>query len=363
MTTARLYEQAGVSLSAAGVFEDLVKARIEKAWPGGGDEIGGFAGGGLIPRSARRRVARLAASTDGAGTKPDIAAVLGRGYYKGVGSDAGAMALVDLYCAGHQPAFALDYLAVAKLVPEDHIEVIDGVIAACKAAGCRLIGGETAEHPGMFRRANGFDIAAFGIGFSAGTITGAVKAGQCVYGWPSKGPGANGYSLLRRVFGLNAGPRTVLRRLAKYWSDLDDTLADALMVPTQMYIDACEAERKLGTVFAAHAHITGGGLVENIPRILPSTLKVVLNRDAWDRPPILRMAQFVGQIDPDEMDHVFNQGIQMVSVVENGELRCSPRLRPVGESAIQIGQVVNRRGDEPQVEFRGTFAGELHTTR
>lgn len=342
---ASTYKAAGVDRNAADRFEDMIKERVAATWPDSGGEIGGFAGGGPIPNGA----CHFMASTDGTGTKAILAALLGK--FDGLGQDAVAMAAVDLYASGCYPRYLLDTLDVAHLDPDLHIGIIDSVIGGCLRAGCKLIGGETAELPDLFRHSWMVNVNADAIGFRSYDLTySPVRPGQAVYGWPSHGPGANGFSLLRKVFRLKDEPARARRRLQRTYAELvTQTLGDALLKPTEIWIQEMEQQRRAGVKFCGHAHITGSGMPGNIPRILPADCKVVIDRSSWGRPLIFRLTQQVGHVSDDEMDRTFNQGVQVVSVV-------SPDGKPVQDRfAHRIGTVESRTGDEPQVVLTGKY--------
>ena len=345
------YKSAGVDIDAGELFARMIKERIARAWgQDSAKEIGGFAGGGPIPEGAKL----IKASVDGVGTKLHLLSLMDM--LEVAGRDAVAMAC-DTYYAGNMPAFVLDHLSVEKLDPERHIKVIDGVIDGCLKAGCRLIGGETAEEPGTYRYPWRFNIDVTMIGFPSPELSFAqVEPGQMVYGWHSDFPGANGFSLLRRAFKLDDSPQKVRQRLERYWPELGSTLAEALLGPTPIWVDAIEDYRKSGVIFSGHAHITGGGMVENIPRILPSNLKVVIDRRQWRRPAIFRLAQDLGNVTGAEMDRTFNQGVMVVSLVsQNGGFGAID----LGDRRVSlIGRVNRRLGYEPQVEFVDKYNGE-----
>jgi len=341
------YQAAGVDIDAAARFEAMIKERIASAWPGMEREIGKFAGGGPIPRGARN----ISISTDGVGTKILLEALTDKWY--DAGKDAAAMGLVDVYVSGSNPLYMVDTFKAAKLQPELHIHAIEGLIDWCKKAGCVLVGGETAELPGMFAHDWIVDLDVTVVGFPSTALTYApVEPGQQVYGWPSHGPASNGFSLVRNIFGLypvsNAGLSR--RKLTKYYRELGETLAEALLWPTPIWISEVEEQRKRGVKFSGHAHITGGGMLENIPRILPSHCAVVIDRSRWARPPIFRLTQDVGAVSNAEMDKVFNQGIMMISIVHpSGTAMNSP-------DALLVGEVVRRKdADDSQVEMTGAY--------
>lgn len=341
------YEQSGVNIDAGERFARMIKERVGKAWPGTAKEIGGFAGGGPIP--ARRR--SLKASTDGAGTKALLAAMTGR--LEGIGIDAVAMSAVDTYVSGARPAYLLDVLDVGHLNPDVHIAIIDGIIKGCIQSGCRLIGGETAEQSDMFRYSWMFSLSTMVIGFPDPLLRPArIRPGQTVWGWPSKGPGSNGFSLIRRSLGLtNARQFFVHPQKRALFSQ--EQIIGMLLEPTPIWIREIDKEIARGVRFTGHAHITGSGMPGNIPRILPSDCKVVIDRAAWERPPVFRYVQWAGQITDDEMDRVFNQGIMVVSIVDpSGKQPKNPEMR-------KIGEVVARKKGEKQVVFKNKFLDAL----
>ncbi len=339
------YKDAGVDIDAGNLFAKMIKERVKKAWPGMEKEIGGFAGGGPIPHKATR----ANGSVDGVGTKLKIASLLGK--VDTVGQDAVAMSAVDMYVSGSRPLYLMDYLAVEKLRPEFHVQIIDGVIKACKMAGCILIGGETAELPGFFKYPWLFDLTTSVIGFPDPEISFVKpKKNFLVYGWPSFGPASNGFSLLRKVFDLNDESDKVRKKLERKRPNLQcSTLCDYLLEPTPIWISNMEYERKRGVKFAGHAHITGGGMTDNIPRILPDNLKVVINRSAWLRPIIFGLAQRLGKIETEEMERTFNNGIMIISLIDP----LGPHVTD-GRASL-IGTVEKRKKGEKQVQFDGMY--------
>jgi len=349
MSTASVYKDAGVDLDAAIDWTDLVKERIAAAWPSDdvAEEIGGFAGGGAIPVGAKK----FKGGVDGTGTKAIVAAL--HDNFAGIGQDAVAMATVDTYISGGAVEAVWDILDVAKLDPQKHITIIDSIIEACLLAGCRLYGGETAELPDMFKHDWMFNLNICALAFPrADSSYQPVKPGQPVYGWPSNGVASNGFSAVRRVFRLNERPSRARQRLNKRLACLGETLGDALLEPTPIHIKSIEEQCAKGVKFSGHAHITGGGLVENIPRMLPDHCKVILDRSKWTRPLIFPLLQKNGKIEQAEMDRVFNQGIMVASIVSDAG------TAPDTVKTTQIGRVVERQGNGPQVEFIGQFRNE-----
>lgn len=341
------YKKAGVDIDSGNLFVNIIKSRIRRAWPGVVGGIGGFAGGGPVPKGAKI----VKACTDGTGTKAIIAAVMDM--MDGIGQDAAAMSVVDAYVAGVRPLYLLDSLQVAALDPYKHIKIIDSIIRACKFSGCLLIGGETAELPDLFKYEWMFNVDTFVIGFEDPKLSFApVKSGQLIYGWPSFGPGSNGYSLIRNVFGLKTAATKMKRKLERRYKALNSTLAEALLIPTPIWISDVESQRARGVIFAGHAHITGGGMVENIPRILPKNCKAVIKRYKWERPPIFKLIQTLGRVKQAEMDRVFNQGIMMISIVDPK----GPLINHTLQTAIKIGEVQSRDNmSEPQVKLIGKY--------
>lgn len=349
MTQSNAYRDAGVDIEAGENFAGMIRERVRRAWPGGEDVIGGFAGEVPVPVGVKR----MAGSVDGTGTKAILAAL--SDIYYGIGIDAVAMAAQDMYIAGCQPMYALDVLNVSNLSPGTQIQIIESVIKGCQQAGCSLIGGETAELPDMFPVPWMFNLDVTVVGFSIerGSAVFDVRAGQKVIGWPSNGPASNGFSLIRKVFGLK-GPdwEQAQENLMREYGALDNNpLAVHLLRPTPIWINQIEAQRLRGVIFSAHAHITGGGMPGNIPRVLPPGLKVVIERGSWKRPPIFRLIAEKGDIDQADMDVTFNQGIQVVSIADG----CWAEVND--PEARVIGEVKEREGDEPQVELVGFYNG------
>jgi|GEM_PF-494759 phosphoribosylformylglycinamidine cyclo-ligase len=363
MTT---YAQAGVDIDAADRFVEMIKRLIRENWPEVEGEIGGFAGGGPVPPGA----VKVEGSTDGTGTVAILSALVGN--YLGIGQNAVAMGAVDMYVSGSRPLYLLDTFNVGRLEPEKHIGIIKSVVNGCRVAGCKLIGGETAELPDMFKYSWMFNLDVAVIGFPDPELVFVpMRSGQLVYGWPSGGPGSNGFSLLRKVhnlrlqedgfrglmrkfFRLEGSMSRVLDNLIKPRPELAGgrSLADALLQPTPIWIEKIESERKRGVKFAGHAHITGGGMPGNIPRILPNDLEVIIEKNDITRPAIFRLTQEVGGISNEEMDRVFNNGVMVASIVEpDGPLPDSP--------AFQIGMVRGRGAKKgklnPQVQFAGKY--------
>ena len=306
--------------------------------PGVMSGIGGF-GALFDPRAAGYQDPILVAATDGVGTKLRIAIECGR--HDTVGTDLVAMCVNDLAVQGAEPLFFLDYLASAALDPAAAGAVVAGIAEACRAVGCALIGGETAEMPGMYA-AGDYDLAGFAVGAveRGRQVTGAeIGAGDVVLGLTSSGAHSNGFSLIRKIV-ADAG-------LA--YSDPapfapGSTFADALLTPTRLYTPAMLALTRAGLA-KGFAHVTGGGLTENIPRALPDGLGALLDADAWPFPPVFGWLKAKGGLSDSDMARTFNCGIGMVAVVAEGDADAAADLmRDQGETVLQIGRVVETAG-------------------
>jgi phosphoribosylformylglycinamidine cyclo-ligase len=331
------YAGAGVDIAAG----DAAVERLRDMVTG----IGGF--GGQFPLDLTRyRAPVLVASTDGVGTKMVVARDAGR--YGTVGIDLVAMCVDDLVCVGAEPLFMLDYIATGKVDPDQVATVVAGVHEGCRQAGCALIGGETAEHAGVMPL-DELDLAGFAVGVvEQGTQLGPerVRPGDVVVGLHSPGLRSNGYTLARHVLLERAG----LGLGDPAWAGADHSVADELLRPSVIYTPAVLAVRgALGDALRACAHITGGGLVGNLPRALPDDLGAVLERSAWTEPRVFGEIQRLGSVAADEMDRVFNRGVGMALVLDADAADAALRvLDEGGQPGSVIGEVVAGRG----VRFR-----------
>jgi len=338
------YEDAGVSISAGEAAVERIKSKVRSTFrPEVIGDIGGF--GGLFEFASHRyKHPVLVSSTDGVGTKALIAQATGR--FDTIGVDLVAMCVDDLVCQGAEPLFFLDYIAVGQLDP-DHIEqLVEGVAHGCRQAGCALIGGEMAEHPGAMEPGE-FDLVGFAVGVAERDrlITGEhVQRGDVLIGLPSPGLRSNGYSLARKVLLESAG-----RDLQEpAWSGAPHSLGDELLVPSVVYAPAIATLLRHVDVRAV-AHITGGGLPGNVVRVLPEGADAHIDPGSWESPRIFGEIQRLGEVSDEEMRKVFNLGIGMVVVVAADEVhRTLDLLRTEGHRAIQIGEIVSGRG---QVRF------------
>lgn len=348
MTKPLTYADAGVDIDKA---NDLVKSikEIAKKTPRHGvmGEIGGF--GGLYSlnlRDMERPV--LVSSTDGVGTKLKVAFLTGR--HNTIGIDLVAMCVNDILVQGARPLFFLDYFSIGKLENEVAVAVIEGIAEGCRQAQCALIGGETAEMPGLYNEGE-YDLAGFAVGLvdDGKIIDGSsIGVGHKLVGLGSSGLHSNGYSLVRKicfdVLGLKADSHV---------EALDGILGDILLAPTKIYVDPILSLLRDQPVHGL-AHITGGGITENIVRVLPAACKVRIVAKSWDVPAIFPFLQGAGKVTDREMRRTFNMGIGMVAVVpETVAEDVVDRLRVMGEKAFLIGDVLAREGDEPQVEWEG----------
>ncbi|KIC48909.1 phosphoribosylformylglycinamidine cyclo-ligase [Tateyamaria sp. ANG-S1] len=331
------YADAGVDIDAGNALVDRIKpAAAATKRPGVASGLGGF--GGLFDLKAAGFVDPvLVAATDGVGTKLRIA--IDTGNVDGVGVDLVAMCVNDLVCQGAEPLFFLDYFATGKLELDQAARIIEGIARGCEASGCALIGGETAEMPGMYP-AGDFDLAGFSVGaMERGTaLPASVAEGDVLLGLASDGVHSNGYSLVRKI----------VEASGLGWDDAcpwgEGTLGAALLTPTRLYVKAALAAIKAGGVHG-FAHITGGGLTENLPRVLPEGLGVTVDLDTWALPPVFQWLAAQGGMDQPEMLKTFNAGIGMVVVVDAvSQAAVTTALEAEGQAVTRIGTVGTGQG-------------------
>ncbi|MFC3853408.1 phosphoribosylformylglycinamidine cyclo-ligase [Salinispirillum marinum] len=329
------YKDAGVDIDAGNQLVERIKSvsrRTHRAGVLGG--LGGFGALFELPKGYNEPV--LVSGTDGVGTKLRLAMDLGR--HDTIGIDLVAMCVNDLIVAGAEPLFFLDYYATGKLNVDIAADVVTGIGAGCELAGCALVGGETAEMPGMYEGED-YDLAGFCVGIAekAKLIDGSkVQAGDVILGLPSSGPHSNGYSLIRKVLEVSGhSPEQSLG---------DTTLGEALMAPTRIYVKPLLAVLKEHPIHAM-SHITGGGFLENIPRVMPEDTKAVIHTDAWQRPAVFDWLQQEGNITDTEMYRTFNCGIGMVLVVPAAasDLIVSA-LQAEGEAPVILGSIEASEG-------------------
>ena len=335
------YAAAGVDIAAGERAVERIKEKVRATFrPEVIGDVGGF--GGLFAFAPDRyRQPVLVGSTDGVGTKALVAQATGR--FTTIGLDLVAMCVDDLVCQGAEPLFFLDYIAVGQLDPHHIEQLVEGVAEGCIRAGCALIGGEMAEHPGAMEPGE-FDLVGFAVGVAErdAVLTGdRVDAGDVVVGLPSPGLRSNGYSLARRVL-LEVAGRSLDDRA---YPGAHHSLADELLEPSVIYAPAVGALLRAVEVHAV-AHVSGGGLPGNLARVLPPRLDAEVQRGTWEVPPIFEEIQRLGEVADEEMARVFNLGIGMVVVVAPDDaFRAIDVLRERGHRAVQIGEVVEGRGE------------------
>jgi phosphoribosylformylglycinamidine cyclo-ligase len=328
------YAKAGVDIAAGNALVKAIAPLARAtARPGADAALGGF-GGFFDPKAAGYRDPLLVAANDGVGTKLRLAIESGR--HDGVGIDLVAMCANDLIVQGAEPLFFLDYFACAKLDNNVAARVIAGIAEGCRQAGCALIGGETAEMPGMYAEGD-YDLAGFCVGAveRGEALTGdKVAKGDIILGLASSGVHSNGFSLVRR---LAADKGWKLDRPALF--DQDRLLIEALLEPTRIYVKSLLPAIRGGGIHAL-AHITGGGLLENIPRVLPRGLHARIDAAAWPQPRLMAFLQAQGNIEPGEFARTFNCGIGMVLLVARDDVKIvTEQLEKAGETVFEIGHI------------------------
>jgi phosphoribosylformylglycinamidine cyclo-ligase len=342
------YAAAGVDIDAGNRMVELIKPLVRAtARPGAAAEIGGF--GGLFDLAAAGfNDPILVAATDGVGTKDKIAIETGR--HDTIGIDLVAMSVNDLVVQGAEPLFFLDYFACGKLDPAAAAAVVAGVARACRQVRCALIGGETAEMPGLYQPGE-YDLA----GFAVGAVGRAdllprtdIAAGDVVVGLAASGVHSNGFSLVRKVVA-----ETGLAWTAPAPFETSRTLGEALLTPTRLYVQSCLAAIRNTKAVKALAHITGGGFVDNIPRVLPPGFSIAVELDSVPVLPVFKWLARVGRIGEMEMLRTFNCGVGMIAILDaRGADAACAQFAANGETAIRLGEVVKDSGDR-KVEFRG----------
>ena len=340
------YKDAGVDIDAGNALVNRIKPLAASTKrPGADTDIGGF-GGFFDLAAAGYDDPILVAATDGVGTKVKIAIETGR--HDTIGIDLVAMCVNDLVVQGAEPLLFLDYFATDKLDVDKGADIVAGIAEGCRQAACALIGGETAEMPGMYARGD-YDLAGFSVGaLERGTaLTGdEISPGDTILGLSSNGLHSNGFSLARKVVELSdlgfGDPAPF---------DPDRSVGEALLDPTRIYVKSCLAAIRAGLVNGL-AHITGGGLLENIPRVLPDSVAAVIDRKTWKVPGVFEWLQKTGGIDDAEMLRTFNCGIGMAAIVPaSAEKGAMKLLEDAGETVFRIGDV-QARGDGPAIEVR-----------
>ena len=329
------YKNAGVDIEAGYKSVELMKKHIKTTMrPEVLGGIGGFAGAFSLAKIKEMKEPVLLSGTDGCGTKVQLAYIMDK--HDTIGIDAVAMCVNDIACSGGEPLFFLDYIACGKNYPEKIATIVSGVAEGCNQSGAALVGGETAEHPGLMPE-NEYDLAGFAVGVveKDELITGEnIKAGDTLIGIASSGVHSNGFSLVRKVFEMTK------ESLDTYYDELGTTLGEALLAPTRIYVKALKAVKDAGVMIKGCSHITGGGFYENIPRMLPDGVRAVVKKDSYEVPPIFKMLQTDGEIEEDMMYNTFNMGTGLVIAVDNDKADEAVRiLKENGEDACVIGEI------------------------
>lgn len=340
------YKQAGVDIDAGNRFVDLIKPLVKSTTrPEVLTDIGGFGGLFALNREKYRNPV-LVSSTDGVGTKLKLAFQLGR--HDTVGIDLVAMCVNDIVVQGAEPLFFLDYLGTGKLSPENAAEIVKGIAAGCKEAGCALIGGETAEMPGFYA-AGEYDLAGFTVGVvdRDRIIDGSsIQVGDCLIGIASNGLHSNGYSLARKIV-----EERIEGGLQATFEGLEGNLGETMLTPTRIYVKTV-LNLLRDFEIRGMAHITGGGLLENLPRILPHHCRAVVQRDAWTKPVIFELLREKGNLEEQEMFKTFNYGIGMVLAVPRETVDdVLTRLNGLNEKAFQIGEICHCEENGPLLDL------------
>ncbi len=342
------YARAGVDIEAGNRFVDLIRPMIRKTHtPAVLTDIGGFAGVySLNVHDMKKPV--LVSSTDGVGTKLKIAFLLDK--HDTVGIDLVAMCVNDIVVQGAVPLFFLDYISMGKLNTERAVDIVKGIVAGCEDARCPLIGGETAEMPGLYQE-DEYDLAGFVVGLADNEelLDGSeIAVGHKIVGIGSSGLHSNGYSLVRKIFFED-----LKMSVTEHVSEFGRTLGEELLEPTRIYARAISNLRRDFRIYGI-SHITGGGLIDNPPRMLPKRCKAVIDRSTWTPPPIFHYIKQAGRLTDHDMLWTFNNGLGMLIVVSEEETEeILVRLKAMGETAYCVGTIEAREGEEAPVQFVG----------
>lgn len=328
------YKTAGVDIEAGyrsvELMKQYVKGTMRPEVLGG---IGGFSGAFSLEKIKNMEKPVLLSGTDGVGTKIQLAYLLDK--HDTVGIDCVAMCVNDVVCAGAEPLFFLDYIACGKNYPEKIAAIVKGVADGCKQAGAALVGGETAEHPGLMPEEE-YDLAGFAVGVAEekDLITGAdVRPGDVLIGIASSGVHSNGFSLIRKIFNVNK------ETLSVYYDELSATLGETLLTPTRIYVKALREVKTAGITVKGCSHITGGGFYENIPRMLPEGISAKVKKGSFEIPPIFALMQKTGKLEEKMMYNTYNMGLGMVLAVAAADAdRTVSALKSAGEKAWIVGE-------------------------
>lgn len=329
------YKNAGVDIEAGYKSVELMKKYVKETMrPEVLGGIGGFSGAFSLDKIKNMEKPTLVSGTDGVGTKIKLAFLMDK--HDTVGIDCVAMCVNDIACAGGEPLFFLDYIACGKNEPEKIATIVKGVAEGCKQCGAALIGGETAEHPGLMPE-DEYDLAGFAVGVvdEKDLITGKdLKAGDVLVGIASSGVHSNGFSLVRKVFEMTK------ESLDTYYDELGKTLGEALIEPTRIYVKALKEIKNAGVKVKACSHITGGGFYENIPRMLPDGVKAVVKKDSYEVPAIFKLLQQKGGIAEQMMYNTYNMGLGMIVAVDAADVdKTMKAIEAAGEKCYVVGDI------------------------
>ena len=333
------YKKAGVDIEAGYKSVELIKEHVKKTMRAevlGG--LGGFSGAFSLAKIKEMEEPVLLSGTDGCGTKVKLAIIMDK--HDTIGIDAVAMCVNDIACAGGEPLFFLDYIACGKNYPEKIADIVKGVAEGCLQSEAALIGGETAEHPGLMPEED-YDLAGFAVGVcdKKEMITGEkLEAGDVLIGMASTGVHSNGFSLVRKVFEKEMNKEG----LNTYYDSLGKTLGEALLAPTRIYVKALKNIKKSGVTVKACSHITGGGFYENVPRMLKDGVRAVIRKDSYPVPPIFKLLAEKGKIEEKMMYNTFNMGLGMVVAVDEADVdKTMAAIKAAGDQPYVVGTIEN----------------------
>lgn len=329
------YKNAGVDIEAGYESVELMKKYVKETMrPEVLGGLGGFSGAFSMEAIKGMEEPVLLSGTDGCGTKVKLAFLLDK--HDTIGIDCVAMCVNDVACAGGEPLFFLDYIACGKNYPEKIATIVSGVAEGCKQSGCALIGGETAEHPGLMPE-DEYDLAGFTVGVvdKKDIITGEnLKVGDVLIGMASTGVHSNGFSLVRKIFKMDK------ETLNTYHEELGKTLGEALLAPTRIYVKALKNVKEAGVRVKACSHITGGGFYENVPRMLPEGKHAVIKKDSYEVPAIFKMMEREGNVEEHMMYNTYNMGIGMIVAVDPADVeKTMEAMRAAGDTPYVIGEI------------------------
>ena len=329
------YKNSGVDIEAGYKSVELMKKYVQGTMrPEVLTGLGGFSGAFSMEKFKNMEKPTLVSGTDGVGTKLKLAFLMDK--HDTIGIDCVAMCVNDIACAGGEPLFFLDYIACGKNYPEKIAAIVSGVAEGCKQADAALIGGETAEHPGLMPE-DEYDLAGFAVGVvdEKDIITGAdVKAGDVLIGMASSGVHSNGFSLVRKIFEMTK------ESLDTYYDELGKTLGEALLAPTRIYVKALRSVKEAGVRIKACSHITGGGFYENVPRMLPEGKQAVIRKDSYEVPSIFKLMAKKGQVEEKMMYNTYNMGLGMVLAVDPADVdKTMEAIKAAGETPYVVGEI------------------------